>query len=96
MFASEFQQKRRRAIALLIFVWLLPLGLTLSAVLGWNCVESCRCSPNASGEVCPKSEGCSKVWPPMKDSFMGLNVGIWFVEVGCGLLMLEFESKNKN
>ena len=23
------------------------------------------------------------MWPPMKNSFMGVNVGIWFIEVSC-------------
>ena len=83
---SELESKRRRAAFLVAFVWFLPAVLTLAAVVTWNCAGECTCPPGSEGELCPRDFGCSRIWPPMTNSFIAVNVALWFVEVSVTLL----------
>nr|XP_002124549.1 uncharacterized protein LOC100175595 [Ciona intestinalis] len=79
--AKILQVKRRKAIGLISISWFIPLVLVIAAVLKWNCAARCQCSLGAMGDVCPVSDGCSRVWSPLFNSYIGLNVGLWLLEV---------------
>ncbi|XP_076819070.1 uncharacterized protein LOC143464910 [Clavelina lepadiformis] len=78
---EKLESKRQRAAFLVIICWLIPLALTIAAVISWNCASSCRCPPGAKEEVCPRNQGCSRMWTPMTNSFLAVNVALWFFDV---------------
>ncbi|CAK8672259.1 uncharacterized protein LOC143464909 [Clavelina lepadiformis] len=96
--------KRRKAILLIAMSWIVPAAFTLAAVLKWNCSDLCFCSLGAGGESCPRSAGCSRVWSPLANSFVGVFTALWFVEVIClGLFNMnglqnfrKFNKKNRS
>ena len=79
---STLARKRWRTVFLIVFSWTIPTATAVVGVIKWNCGKKCSCIHGAEGELCPFSEGCSRVWPPLKNGFMALQVGLWFLEVG--------------
>ncbi|XP_078492649.1 uncharacterized protein LOC100186529 [Ciona intestinalis] len=75
--------KRRRAVILIALSWLLPVCLVISAATTWNCSNQCVYCRGGSPLVppCANHTHCSTVWPPLTESYIGVNFVLWILEV---------------
>ncbi|CAK8671983.1 unnamed protein product [Clavelina lepadiformis] len=74
--------KRRRAAFLVAGAWIIPLCTTTAAAVSWNCVENCvNCEGREISDPCPHNPHCSRLWAPLHNDFLGVNVALWFVDV---------------
>uniref|UniRef100_H2YSI9 G-protein coupled receptors family 1 profile domain-containing protein n=1 Tax=Ciona savignyi TaxID=51511 RepID=H2YSI9_CIOSA len=75
--------KRRRAVFLIAISWLVPLCLAIVASVTWNCASQCvYCRGSSSlAPPCVNHTYCSTVFPPLRSSYLGLNFGLWILEL---------------
>lgn len=74
--------KRAKARLLIVISWIAPMTLvTGSASSDWNCRNLC-CPPGYYNfDSCPVEQSCSRLWPPLTQSFLAIVLGVWMVEV---------------
>lgn len=74
--------KRAKARLLIVISWVAPMSLvTGSSSSDWNCRNLC-CPPGYyNSDSCPVEQSCSRLWPPLTQSFLAIVLGVWIMEV---------------
>uniref|UniRef100_H2ZHY0 G-protein coupled receptors family 1 profile domain-containing protein n=1 Tax=Ciona savignyi TaxID=51511 RepID=H2ZHY0_CIOSA len=84
------RQKIMKAWFLILGSWVIPIAIVISSMSGWNCADICKCTGGSFlGETCPRSEGCSRVFPPLKFAVVGMVGLVWLFEAAILLYIIH-------
>ena len=85
--------RRRKAIILIIVVWLLPIVYGAVSMISWNCTQGqCTCTLRykSNKPICPE-DSCSHLYTPMSKSYL-LSITIIFILECLGLVLFIIKS----
>ncbi|XP_078492666.1 uncharacterized protein LOC100187180 [Ciona intestinalis] len=91
---NALKKKRRgkilRAWFLISGSWVIPVAVVIASMAGWNCADICICTGGSFlGETCPRTQGCSRVFPPLKFAVIGIIGLVWVLEAGILLYIIN-------